>query len=105
LIVPPERETESGFMLPGLGELLGHRITWSSDNTLVSPYKPSWPGAQEVVRGPRAGDRFDIVLENFDWEGKKWKDVSQKCVRDIFDHFSDRNYGENLSKYRDRYGS
>jgi hypothetical protein len=72
---------------PTLAEIFVQRITWSTDPSAACVYKPAWPGACELVRGPWAGDRFDVVPESFDREGKPWRDIGQKCIKKYLESF------------------
>lgn len=85
---------------PGLAEVLVQKITWSSDTSTSCGYDdPVWPDAFELCRGSWAGDRFDLVEEDFDWEGYEWVDVGEKIIREVFQLY--RDSGEEI-KGRDR---
>ncbi|KZV97175.1 hypothetical protein EXIGLDRAFT_731450 [Exidia glandulosa HHB12029] len=73
-----------------VGELLPLRVCWSSDDSAGLPeeYKGN------ITRGPWAGHRFDIVLEDDiprDAEGNvlpEWKDASDDILDDAWNLFS-----------------
>lgn len=85
--VPPDYYNPAN---PGLAEILVQKITWSTDTSTNCGYDdPVWPGALELCRGSWAGDRFDLVEEDFDWEGDVWIDVGEKVIREVFQLYRD----------------
>jgi hypothetical protein len=75
---------------PTLAEVLAQKITWSSDPSSACGYNdPVWPGAFEICRGTWAGDRFDVVDEDFPRDGKPWVDVGEKVIREAFQLYRD----------------